>query len=224
MRPTKTKTSIPAAVMLFLMISLGILSSCAHRHYKGFVEVLHPSPINLRVFPEDFLKTTYRTSFSIYGRELSGLMVVKKSINTQSYRMVFLSEIGFKYFDFEFGDGIRSEVFTNHYCMEALHKDFIINGLSDHLKSLCMCYPPGTAVKYFINPQSSETESVIVYEKKTISYLFSADGKPTSISSSRRAGSSCLIKIASTEKGVPNTLILKGKKPRMQMHMNQIDL
>ena len=86
-----------------------VLSACSTAERLPDGEAIKMSrPV---IFRTDFERAVYKTNMIIYGNEISGLMVMKKT--GDNYRVVFVSEIGLKYFDMEFLTG-SNEVVTHH--------------------------------------------------------------------------------------------------------------
>jgi hypothetical protein len=70
----------------------------------------------LRIIPRD-TNVIYKTAVNAYGKYLSGLLVVK-SQGVNDYRLVFMTEMGVKLFDFEFA----GDDFKVHHCIEQMNK------------------------------------------------------------------------------------------------------
>jgi hypothetical protein len=71
----------------------------------------------------------YDASIDVVGRHISGLMLVK-ALPDSSIRVVFTSEMGLKFFDFEFKD---QQVFNVKYVVPQLNKKVVIKTLRQDL-------------------------------------------------------------------------------------------
>ncbi len=77
----------------------------------------------------------YKSRISMYGREFSGIMVIKR--NTQGvFRTVFMNEAGMKYFDFELGE----DTFRVVHIFKPLDRKIIIRLFTD-IYSLMLFVP-----------------------------------------------------------------------------------
>ena len=63
---------------------------------------------------------TYHTQIDFFGKHLSGLLVFKATSDTTE-RTIFMTETGFKFFDFEF----TPATFSVKYCLPAKNKKII---------------------------------------------------------------------------------------------------
>jgi hypothetical protein len=76
----------------------------------------------------------YNTQVNVIGKHLSGLLLFKEMPDS-SLRVVFSSEMGVKFFDFEFG---RDGAFKVHQVMNQLDKKNVINTLKSDFELLLM--------------------------------------------------------------------------------------
>jgi len=112
----------------FVYISLLILMvSCSPVIPRGFRKSINPE-INVRpVFHENFNKALYRFEITLRKNNFTGLALIKKMNENQTHRMVFTSETGLKFFDFEFN---HSGGIVVHYAMDALNRRGLIKMLT----------------------------------------------------------------------------------------------
>lgn len=85
-------------------------------------------------FRPEFSNELYNTHVNVSGRHLSGLLLVKQMPDT-TYRVVFSTETGVKFFDFAFGG---QEDFKVHYIMRRLDRKVVINALRNDFNFLLM--------------------------------------------------------------------------------------
>jgi hypothetical protein len=121
--------------MKYFLFSLSLfLVSCASS-YKGMIA----SPVAgcLEKFGHGVFGTSWYTAgIDVYGRHLSGLLLVKR-MEDKSYRMVFTNEAGVTFFDFEFSD---SGAFSVRRVIKQLDRKPVINTLKDDFALLLGLY------------------------------------------------------------------------------------
>jgi hypothetical protein len=114
--------------MRFLLFSMSVLAWSCAAPYKSLKPVTAESACIDKMRPQTLRTSWFTASVDIVGRHLSGLLFIKE-MPDQSKRVVFTSETGITFFDFEFqGDDfqvkqiipqLRKKIITN-----TLRKDF----------------------------------------------------------------------------------------------------
>jgi len=79
-------------------------------------------------FRKDAVRYLFQSTIDIYKNNFTGLLFVKPM--GESYRILFITEMGIKIFDMEF---FRNSDFKVHYCIEDLNRKAIINTLGNDL-------------------------------------------------------------------------------------------
>ena len=120
--------------MRYLLLSscLFLLSACGSVYRK--MEKTAAAPSCLLQFKPNFTKVLYNTKVDVIGKHLSGLLLVKQMPDS-STRLVFSSEMGFKYFDFEFSAGGDFKV---HYILPQMDKSAVLTTLRKDFELLLM--------------------------------------------------------------------------------------
>lgn len=95
-------------LLILLVISTGLKAQ------PDGIKIAQP-----RVFGWTFKKNLYQAELTAANHVVSGMMLIKKTDDT--YRAVFMSEIGLKYFDIEIGQ-METGDYTVHYMMEMLNR------------------------------------------------------------------------------------------------------
>lgn len=121
--------------MRSLLISVVVLLvvSCASYQGRNHFQAME-TPLTTIVNPyfsdssKDYI---YRADLSIYKRNFSGILIIKKTKEAE-HRVVFTTEMGNKIFDFTFSN----ERFTINYILDHIDKEFIINILKMDFKAL----------------------------------------------------------------------------------------
>ncbi len=94
---------MPQLLMRFLLLNslIAILSGCSTMYRQ--LKTVAANPMQITRLQPAFGVGVYKTSVDVTGRHLSGLLVIKKMPDS-SVRVVFTSEMGFTYFDFQWPD------------------------------------------------------------------------------------------------------------------------
>jgi hypothetical protein len=146
-------------MMIFL-----ILSSCSST-YKNLTAVSTPDAGCIKKFKPQFTRALYNTQVNILKSHLSGILFIKQMPDS-STRLVFSTETGFKFFDFEFD---KQGLFTVHYILDKMNRKPVIHKLEDDFSLLLMNrldikkgqafkkdkkvyhrFPDGNDMKYFV--------------------------------------------------------------------------
>lgn len=149
---------------LFLVINLFFLISCKTNdivsNYKS-IELKEKEFSNV-YFSNQEIDYVYKTNITIYGKEISGIFIIKK-INSTQHRIVFTTDFGNKLMDFE-----RSENdFKINYIVDELNKKIVINTLKKDFDLLLK--------NNFFITQKFENELLTIYKsdsEKQYNYLF----------------------------------------------------
>lgn len=113
-------------LILFTAIIFLSLSSCSPSYLKNYLKIENSNIEKPTVFNSNFEKATYKTNLKVMGKELSGILLIKKT-EEEEFRFVFISEIGLKYFDLGINYSNEKQKFTTHYLMSALKRGEIKN-------------------------------------------------------------------------------------------------
>lgn len=108
----------------------------------------------------------FKTKVNVYKHYLSGLLIVKQK--GEGKRVVFTSEMGIKFFDFEF----EKDTFIVHHCISKLNKDAVLATLEEDI---------GMAILHNVTPRKYEIvrqqPKLIKYKEDTEKYYYSMEGK-----------------------------------------------
>ena len=168
---------------LLLSSSLLILLSCSTAHKQTQFAITDISSI--QKFKPAFSVALYNTTVDVVGNHLSGLLLIKKMPDS-STRMVFSSEMGLTFFDFEFSANGDFKVHSiikkmnKRSVLKTLRHDFeliLMNGLDSSQASIrnegdliCFAFPQSKGFNYYF---TDATRSVLVRierasKKKTV--------------------------------------------------------
>ncbi len=119
-----------------------LLGGCTLCHYDRLKEVVSNSPAPKPIFGDNFNSFLFKTNISIYGKEVSGLLVTKQ-MAPADYRVIFTTELGLKLFDFEFKD----TSFTLHYCVPQFNRPKLLKTIQQDIEILLMSNLDGKPLK-----------------------------------------------------------------------------
>lgn len=154
------------------------------------------------VFSTDFQKALYKTNMMIYGNEISGLTLIKKT--GSDFRLVFMSEIGLKYFDMEFFS--KNDSLVIHHVISVLNKKPVLEILSNDFSLIFMIFPEKTSVKFY---KDSMTKSMIKeYKRKgqKSKYIFDPNFGTVSSIHDKKRGKKNVIAINKSDHPAPQTI------------------
>ncbi|WP_298738227.1 hypothetical protein [uncultured Chitinophaga sp.] len=115
-----------------LLAGACVLCSC-RSVYKG-LEGTAGDAACIQQFRPQFSNTLYSTKVDVLHHHLSGLLFFKQMPDS-SLRVVFASETGFKFFDFEFA---KNGGFVKHYMMPAMDKKPVVKALQKDFELVLM--------------------------------------------------------------------------------------
>lgn len=148
---------LPLMIRCSLLISLlAVLHGCSPLHRPLKPVAMDVS--RLQKFKPAFTVALYSASVDVAGNHLSGLLLIKKMPDS-STRLVFSSEMGLGFFDFEFGP---SGEFKVHSIMKKLNRRPVIKTLQhdfelvlmNNLQAAGASVRTGDTLLYFIFPRA----------------------------------------------------------------------
>lgn len=198
---------IKPGVALGLFFSmLFVISSCSIKGYKPIINSENSKITELHIFDDDFKKVLYRSSINIYGNNITGLTLIKKT--DSAIRVVSMSELGMKYFDFEFPpDQLKAT--KVHYIMETLNKKLLVNMIIRDFNLLL--FPPEIS-RSQIMISEEDCGKMLVKHKKLV-YFFNSTGAVTEIQKQRRLfPMKPIISLSGYEQHYPDTIYIDHGK------------
>ncbi len=162
----------------FFISMMLAFTSCSISGYKNISNKAESSLVKIHIFNNDFIKAIYSTNINIYNKKLTGITLIKKT--DSAMRVVSMSELGIKYFDFEFPDDKRKKIIA-HYVMKPLNKKLLINLIKRDL-GLVFYLPASDDWQVMISDDKKEKK--IIKSNKLVYYL-SDDNAVLNISKQR---------------------------------------
>ena len=220
----KKYTSLLPLYLVFIVFTMN-LSSCSYRHYKGF-QLVSNTDVHLPVvFDSSFNKTTYLTKLKVFNHELSGITIIKKVKKTNTFHVVFMSQIGLKYFDLVVRMGKPVDWFKINYIMESLNKEFIVKALQSDFQLLFAKYPNTIELQLYQHPENGSKEITITNNKKVSSYLTNPETQKISLIELKKGISTeATISLATYSSNHPPEFNINNKKAGIQLVFKEIKM
>ena len=143
------------------------------RYHSG-LDVVSKSFDMPRVFPINYNKALYKTNIHFWKKDFSGLMFFKKNKEDKETRVVFMSELGLKYFDFKLTD---AGVFSVEYILDELNKESLILVLEKDIRILLQNGNNREHVKFFRTSNEGEYVERSKTKRKRYYYFFNKDNQ-----------------------------------------------
>lgn len=118
-------------------------------------------------FQGDTNRFLFRAHVDIYRHHLGGLMLIKP-FNGESYRVLFMTEVGIKIFDMEF---FRNGDFKLHYLLDAMKRKSLLESLKNDMGLILYPVPGDTQIEM---RKDRETGNIVIKskDKKGVKYFF----------------------------------------------------
>ena len=142
------------------------------------------------IFSADFKKAVYKTNMLIFGNELSGLTLIKKT--GKDFRVVFMSELGLKYFDLEFF--AKNDSLKIHHMISFLDRKPVLDLLENNLKLIFMIFPNKTKEHFYQDPMTNNLVKEIKYKGNKSLYSYDKNfGRVNTIRNKKRGTNQVII-------------------------------
>lgn len=192
---------------LLLICSSGLLLliSCSPVPTKGYTKQAKKDQQFTPVFNDPFQKALYEVEISYGSKNISGVAIIKKMEEAQTFRTVFMSETGLKYFDFEY---FQNDSTVVHYMMDAMNRKKIIRTLTTDLGLILKKNPDQKILTYFV-AENSKTEFIIKEKQQGRHYYrFDENGKqPTKMSRKAFLSPATEVEISYNPEGIPSKIV-----------------
>ena len=205
------------ALFIFLVLSIS-LQSCFHYHaaYKR----VDYAENQIYVFPEKFQKALYKTNIHFLNKDYSGMMFFKRMEVDQSLRVVFMSEFGLKFFDFELRDNGDFQV---KYILDELNKETLIGVLEQDIKLLFPTRHLEKGKKYYYRKRKQLYMEKYRVEKSRFYYFFDKNTKTVSrIEFSGSVFKKIKIDLSEYREGIPNQIDIKHINLALRLNLKWV--
>jgi len=199
-----------------LFISLLLIFSGCNRVYKNLA-VAEGRVEDLNRFRPAFGTALYKARVNVIGRYLSGLLMVKEMPDS-TIRLLFSSEMGLKFFDFEFG---KHGDFKVHYIIREMNRKPVIRTLRKDFELVMI--RPGNEDRLTVKSDSAGLYYIFPNDKGYYTYLTSRDG--SKLRSMHRASKKRVIAEALVYQqvpGQPDSISIRHTTFTMDIKLNKI--
>lgn len=189
-------------LILFLLFSSFLLLNGCSSVPTGF----HPEPVDPKNYPRSVLGTGYKTvlykaKIEVFGRYFSGLFFFKK-VEEQSYRIVFLSEVGLNLLDLEY----KNSTFTVKNCQPFLKEESVINTLKNDLGLLIKQIEISSNAKFYKGDQQPTTAIAVETEESDYIYYYNTSDQLIEIHQDSGAFQGVQVKIKDYKNNFPKQI------------------
>jgi len=160
----------------------------------------------------------YTTHVNVIGKHLSGLLLFK-TMPDSSKRIIFSSETGVKFFDFEYS----KSSFKVHYCLKQLNKKLVINQLRKDLGLIIM---EGIRED---NQKVYQTRDEFYFEfpfekEESVFYITPLDCKKiTRIEETEQQKQKIVVTLMGETPGVPDSINIDHKNFRFNIALKKVE-
>ena len=141
-----------------ILSSLFILlfSGCSLSLFNSFRRIPETSIDKKDILPwfnGDANHFLFHANVDIYSSHFGGIMAIKP-FTTDSYRAIYITEIGIKIFDMEF---FRNGDFKLHYCMDAINRMSVIKTLKNDIGLMLVNISEKNKIKFLQDSENGKT-------------------------------------------------------------------
>jgi len=201
---------------LLLISCLFIFSACTSL-YKDLQKTT--TDINcLQKFAPSFTSALYNAQIDVTGKHLSGLLIIKKMPDS-STRMVFSSETGFTFFDFEFS---KEGVFKVYSIIKQMDKKPVIKTLRKDFELVLMQHLQNKTT-YTL---TDKTLIYVAFPQTTGFYYYVTDSLCTYLIKMERASKNKIVVEAIMQNyinGMPDTIGISHKNFNFDIGLKKIE-
>lgn len=203
--------------LLLNSLMLVMLTSCSSA-YRGLQRVNGDAAGCMERFrPKIAQPVLYATQVDVLQHHLSGLLYFKP-MEDGSMRVVFMSEMGMKFFDFEFA---KDGSFTKHYMLPKMDKKAVVKTLRKDLEMVLMRQNPSTATVYTMN---GLRYTAFDLPKGKIYYITDADCKTLlRVENGSKRKPVVEAYLSHYRNGVPDSLLVQHKKVKFTISSQRVE-
>lgn len=199
-----------------LILCCCVLTSCSSA-YRSLQRTEGDAACIKRFQPKIEKTVLYSTQVDILQHHLSGLLLFKP-MDDGSMRVVFASEMGLKFFDFEFG---KDGSFTKHYMLPKMDKKAVVKTLRKDFEMVLMRQDPATAEIY---TNGTERYTAFKLKKGKIYYITSKDcSELVRVENGSRRKPVVEVFMTHYTNGVPDSVLVQHKKVKFNISSQRVE-
>ena len=195
---------------LYILLILLILQSCITGKFTSVPEGFSYK----KIFSDNSESYIYRTQIKLYDNDFSGLLIIKP--NKEESRIVFLNEIGMKFFDIQ----LLKNSYKIYHIFTPMNKKMFIKLLVNDFRFMLMfdmnkkksCLKEKKSKKSAI--QLNKVKEIYIFDKQTLlpesAFKYSVFGKHT------------FLKYGKYINTIPKTIYIKHKRIKFEIKLNFI--
>lgn len=207
---------------IFIIAFIAILfNSCSPKYLRDFTKVENTEIKSLNVIPNNFTKAVYKTTLKVMGRELTGILLIKKTTDNE-FRFVFMSEIGLKYFDLGITSPGKNPTNKTYYIMSALKRGEFESVLFDNFNKLISKIEINSEYISYSNPNNKNWVFRENTTKQKITYYTINKTVENIYWKSPLSGKSS-ISISEYAESIPQNIEISNKKYGVKIICKQIE-
>ncbi len=209
------KVFVCQAFLIFLFSGLVALIGCSTAQRvspNSQIKVSQPW-----IFRGDFQKALYKTDMLVYGNDLSGLTMIKKT--GADYRVVLMSEFGLKYFDMEFFS--ENDSVKVHYIINFLDRKPVIEMLENNFRLVFLIFPEKKKEKFFRDNMTKSMVKEIKYKRQKSRYTFDSSFGMVKMVYYKKRGSKLAISVNIKDHPAPD--ILNFNQNNLSLRLERIE-
>jgi outer membrane lipoprotein-sorting protein len=200
-------------LLVFAAFLLGVsaLSSCrTSEKVSGDAQIKVSQPW---IFSADFQKALYKTNMMIFGNELSGLTLIKKT--GKDFRVVFMSEIGLKYFDMEFFT--KNDSIKIHHVISLLDRKPVLDLLENNLKLIFVVFPAKIKEHFYLDPTTKSMVKEIKHKGNKSLYSYDKNFGQVNTIRNKKRGTNQVISLRGFDNRSPQTININQRNLSLRL-------
>jgi hypothetical protein len=190
-----------------------LLSACHPGGYSKLSKNSSTGPTPKPLFGENFNSFLFKANISVYGKELSGLLVTKQ-LAPGDFRVIFTTEMGIKLFDFQFKD----TSFTLHYCIPQFNRPKLLKVIRQDIETLLM-NDKDPVYEQLSDPATNTT----VFRKKDkehyLYYFQDKNGQLQRIERGSKRSQKVIYHLREYKENFPSSIFIDHKDTRLKMEL-----
>ncbi len=199
-------------IVILLLNNLIFIFSCSS--YKKITNNTIQKNKLTSPFDSSFNKILFKSKIYFYKKYYTGLLFIKQT-SVADYRIVFISEIGKKIFDFE----LNKNNFTVKYILPVINKKILIKTLKKDFSLMLLSNISSNKTTEFKN------DSLIMYKFKNLygkNFIYYKNNNLILLENANKIRKIISISYKNYKNNFPNTINIKHKNIKLRLNLNTI--
>ena len=201
--------------LLLSSVCVLLLAACTPGHYGRLTSADKQAQPLQSIFGDNFTSFLFKTNITIYGKEVSGLLVTKQ-MQAHDYRVIFTTELGMKLFDFEFKDS----AFSLHYCVPQFNRPALLNTRKQDIETLLM-NSVGQEPYVTLTDKAQQYTIIRTHPQTIFTYYFTenASGNMVKIEHSKKHSKKVIYLLEDYQDHFPNSISINHCDIKLQIEL-----